>query len=66
MFDFSSRGQLCLIQADKMSACTTNLLVQNLSFEDIEQDAVSDSIANADPYYDGSDEYYRATKYTIE
>ena len=49
-----------------MSACTTNLLVQNLSFEDIEQDAVSDSIANADPYYDGSDEYYRATKYTIE
>ena len=36
IFDLSSRGQLCLIQQDKMSACTANLLDQSLNFDAID------------------------------
>ena len=32
IFDLSSRGQLCLIQGDKMSTCTVNLLNESLDF----------------------------------
>ena len=39
----SSRGQLCLIQQDMLSACTANLLDRNLNFEAIDRAAVAES-----------------------
>ena len=39
----SSRGQLCLIQQDMLSACTANLLDRNLNYEAIDRAAVAES-----------------------
>ena len=39
----SSRGQLCLIQQDMLSACTANLLDRNLNYEAIDRGAVAES-----------------------
>ncbi len=41
IFDMSQRGQLCLLQNDKLSACTANLLDQNFDFEAIDSSVIS-------------------------
>lgn len=43
IFDMSQRGQLCLLQNDKLSACTANLLDQNFDFEAIDSSVISQS-----------------------
>ena len=45
MFDISARGQLCLIEPDKLSARTVNLLNQGIDFDQIENTIVTESLA---------------------
>ena len=66
VFDFSSRGQLCLIQADKMSACTANLLDQNLNFDSINQGVVHQFAAAENNNNEELMENERAAQYRIE